>query len=209
MLIVFSWGFAQAQISNGSITLQWTAPGDDSLSGTAARYDLRYSLFPINDRNFSYANGAIGVPLPAPPGTRQKFTVYGLLPGLRYYFALKTCDEKLNWSPLSNVVAYAELTAGVDPDAPGVAFSSPIPNPAHHSARFTFALPKRAHVSIIIFDVQGRVIRPLVEDTKQPGAEFISWDLRDQFGSPVNAGVYLARAVIGETTIVRRVLVEH
>lgn len=209
MLTLFSWGIVHAQTSTGSVTLQWTAPGDDSLTGTAARYDLRYSLFPINGWSFPYANGAEGLPLPAPPGTIQRFTVYGLLPGLRYYFALKTCDEKLNWSQISNVVAYAEKTAGIDPDAPRVTFASPIPNPARNNTGFSFSLPQRAHVSVRIFDVQGRVIRPLVESTMEPGAEVVLWDLRDQFGQPVPTGVYLARAVIGATTIVRRVLVER
>ena len=208
-LLLFSWGFAHAQTSTGAVTLQWTAPGDDGMTGTAARYDLRYSLYPINGLNFAFANGVQGLPLPAPPGTLQKVTVYGLLPGLRYYFALKTSDEKLNWSDISNVLVYAQTVTGVDPDAPRVMFSSPIPNPARHSTRFTFSLPKRSHVSIRIFDIQGRVIRPLVETDREPGAEFVTWDLRDQFGQPVQAGVYLARAVIGETTIVRRVLVER
>ena len=209
MLVIFSWGSARAQSSSGAVTLQWTSPGDDSMTGTAARYDLRYSLSPINGINFAFANGVMAMPLPARPGTIQRVTVYGLLPGLRYYFALKTADENFNWSQISNVVAFAVKTAAVNSNASGVTFGAPIPNPAHLNTGFWFSLPTTRHVSVRIYDVQGRIIRPLVEDTKPPGAEFVTWDLRDQFGAKVAPGVYLARAVIGEATITRRVLVEH
>ena len=106
MLVGFLWVDASAQ-GNGSVSLQWTAPGDDSLTGTATRYDLRFSLFPINETNFVYCQGPTGLPKPTIPGVLQRVTVYGLLPGLRYYFALKTADERLNWSRISNVIAFA------------------------------------------------------------------------------------------------------
>src|SRR5215204_909542 len=32
---------------NGSIWLRWTATGDDGTTGRAARYDIRYSRYPI------------------------------------------------------------------------------------------------------------------------------------------------------------------
>ena len=102
------WGLgaatlAHAQGTNGSVTLIWTAPGDDSLTGTATRYDIRYSLFPITEDNFKYCSGPGGLPRPVGPGIVQQFTVFGLFPGLRYYFAMRTADERLNWSRLSNV----------------------------------------------------------------------------------------------------------
>ena len=36
-------GQALAQVTPNSVTLTWTAPGDDSLTGNATRYDIRYS----------------------------------------------------------------------------------------------------------------------------------------------------------------------
>ena len=57
-MLVFGLGAsaAHAQGTTGSVTLIWTAPGDDSLTGTATRYDIRYSLFPITDENFAYCS---------------------------------------------------------------------------------------------------------------------------------------------------------
>jgi len=211
-MLVFGLGAktAHAQSSDGSVTLIWTAPGDDSLTGTATRYDIRYSLFPITEASFYYCSGPSGLPRPAAPGTVQQFTVYGLFPGLRYYFAMKTADERLNWSRLSNVVAFAGNTTGVPLDGDHLAFSSPIPNPARTATAFAYDLPAAARMEVEVFDVLGRHVKLL--DGGSPhssGAGVLHWDLRDETGRTVPTGVYLARARIGDTVFTRRILVEH
>ena len=210
-MLVFGLGAtaAHAQGTTGSVTLIWTAPGDDSLTGTATRYDIRYSLFPITEENFSYCSGPAALPRPAIPGTTQQFTVYGLFPGLRYFFALKTADERLNWSKMSNVVAFAGNTVSVGPDGIHLAFSAPFPNPARSSTTFQWAAPRPTNVVVTIFDVQGRTVARLGEGDVQRSEGALTWDLRDRNGSTVPSGVYLARARIGDTEITRRVLVEH
>ena len=207
MLVGFCWADVHAQQPGGSVTLQWSAPGDDSLSGTAARYSLRYSLFPINEQNFVYCAGPGGLPRPSAPGSVQRFTVFGLLPGLRYYFALKTADERLNWSRLSNVVAFAEPAVGVDPEAPHLQFASPIPNPARSAAGFSYALPAAARLRVDICDIQGRLVRRLADISEPAGAGLLTWDLRDQSGDGVAVGVYMVRASLGGTVFTRRVIV--
>jgi hypothetical protein len=37
------------------VTLQWTAPGDDGMIGMVSRYEVRYSISPIDEGNFSSA----------------------------------------------------------------------------------------------------------------------------------------------------------
>lgn len=87
-----------------SVTLTWTAPGDDGSSGTATEYDIRYSLSPITDANWASATQVSGEPTPQPAGSQESFDVIGLSPGTTYYFAIKTADEVPNWSALSNIV---------------------------------------------------------------------------------------------------------
>lgn len=96
---------AEAQVTWNSVTLSWTAPGDDSLTGTATQYDLRYSTVSITTANFASATRWTGTPTPTASGTRQSVTVTGLNPNTTYYFALKTADEVPNWSGISNVVS--------------------------------------------------------------------------------------------------------
>lgn len=117
LLIAIAAGGAQAQSSWNSIAVSWTTPGDDSLTGLASQFDLRYSLSPINAANFASATRWTSMPTPAAPGTRQGVTVTGLAPSTTYYFAIKTADEVPNWSLISNVISRA-TTAVPDSGAP-------------------------------------------------------------------------------------------
>ncbi|MDD5688549.1 MAG: fibronectin type III domain-containing protein [Elusimicrobia bacterium] len=86
-----------------SITLSWSAPGNDGTVGTATVYDIRYYTVPITAGNWSLANQVTGEPTPQVSGTNQSYTVEGLSPNTTYYFGIKTSDEKPNWSNLSNI----------------------------------------------------------------------------------------------------------
>ncbi len=100
--------FAIANMSVASVTdtsalLSWTATGDDSLTGTAASYDFRYSSTPITAANFAAATQATGEPAPTAAGTTQTFNVRGLSRQATYYFAVRVTDDAGNISALSNV----------------------------------------------------------------------------------------------------------
>lgn len=104
-------GLAAASNSSNSITLTWTAPGDDDYNGTASQYDVRYSTSVLNDANWGSATQAINEPNPQITGAAEFFIVDNLNPGTTYYFAIKTADEVPNWSILSNIA-----TATTDPE---------------------------------------------------------------------------------------------
>jgi chitodextrinase len=89
-----------------SVTLSWTAPGDDDNTGTAALYDVRYSTAPIDAANFTSAYAALSVPTPHAAGTNESMTVTGLSQGTTYWFAIRTRDDAGNWSPISNVAQW-------------------------------------------------------------------------------------------------------
>jgi len=89
-----------------SVIVSWTAPGDDGTKGTAMMYDLRWSPNPINTNTFDQATPIDGVPQPLKSGTQQRVTVRGLTFGQTYYFAIRTADNRGNWSGLSNVVKW-------------------------------------------------------------------------------------------------------
>ncbi len=107
---------AAGNATTNSITLTWTAPGDDGNTGTASSYDVRLSLAPITEANWASATPVIGEPAPAAAGNPENLTIIGLNPATTYYFALKTSDETNNVSPLSNVPGAA--TTATPPAAP-------------------------------------------------------------------------------------------
>jgi len=104
-------GPASAVSTPTSVTLTWTAPGDDSLSGTAAMYDVRWSTAPINAGNFGAATQAAGEPTPQVSGSTETMLVSGLSPATTYWFAVRTRDDAGNWSLVSNIVQWTTPAA--------------------------------------------------------------------------------------------------
>ncbi len=115
-----------AQTTPNSVHLTWTASGDDSLTGTASQYDLRYSTAAITAANFASATQVSGLSTPGAPGASQSHTVTGLQPATTYWFAIKTADDAGNWSLLSNVISRATSAAPdiIRPAPASVAVSS-------------------------------------------------------------------------------------
>ncbi|HET9252054.1 MAG TPA: hypothetical protein VFP58_08065 [Candidatus Eisenbacteria bacterium] len=101
---------AIGQTSN-SITLVWTAPGDDGTIGRATRYDLRYSANAISGTDTtSWWNAATVVNMtgkvPSVSGALDSMAVSGLTAGVRYYAVIRAADEVPNWSRYSNVASF-------------------------------------------------------------------------------------------------------
>ena len=64
--------------TSNSVTLNWTAPGDDGTTGTASTYDIRRSTSTITAGNWASATQVTGEPNPQGAGTGQSMTVSGL-----------------------------------------------------------------------------------------------------------------------------------
>ncbi len=192
------------------VTLSWTAPGDDGRQGTAARYDLRLSVVPITEANFATSWMVSGIPTPGPAGTRQSVLVPNLVDNGTYYFALKTVDEKGNWSAMSNIVVFTAVpppTGGPGPVA-GLSFSSPQPNPARDLTKLVFELPRPGDVWVEVLDVLGRRVRLLAHEFQTSGRHEINWSLDDASAHPLPAGMYLVRArAMGEVFLRRLAIV--
>ena len=86
------------------VELQWTATGDDSLTGQITSYDLRYATFPIEDYNFNQAVYVDLIQSPSSPQTVENTFVSGLQPNTNYYFAIKAVDDNNNNSEISTTV---------------------------------------------------------------------------------------------------------
>jgi hypothetical protein len=101
-----------------SVTLSWTAPGDDGSIGTATSYEVRMSTSSIDASSWASATVVSGAPTPRAAGTLQSMVVRGLTRGTTYWFAIKTRDEANNLSNLSNVVRHDWTIDAAPPAAP-------------------------------------------------------------------------------------------
>ena len=104
--------FLGGQVLSDSIELRWTAPGDDGYTGTAVRYDLRYSHTSIADSNWNQAIPIEGLPDPLPAGSQETIVVD--VPDFSGVtcFAIKAIDDANNWSPISNIAFYSVCDGG-------------------------------------------------------------------------------------------------
>lgn len=88
--------FRVSAVSDSSVTLTWTATGDDGDSGTAATYDIRCSDLWITPEDWDEAYQISGEPSPRVAGSVEVFEVCGLTEDFTYYFALQPYDEAGN-----------------------------------------------------------------------------------------------------------------
>jgi hypothetical protein len=101
---------AVEQVNDNSMTLSWTAVGDDgSSNGPASSYQMRYSSQPLTEANklqwWAAATPVQNLPAPADPGTLQNVTITGLDIEQQYFFVLQVGDDVGNLSELSQVAS--------------------------------------------------------------------------------------------------------
>lgn len=111
--------------------------------------------------------------------------------------------------PRLNIERALQRPLAVDGAAPpaSMAFAPPSPNPARTLARFAFTLPRAGAARLEVLDAQGRHVRTLFEGDAAAGAHAESWDLRDERGGAVAAGLYFARLAHGGVAETRRFVV--
>ena len=73
------------------------------------------------------------------------------------------------------------------------------PNPFNPVTKLRYAIPKNGLVTIIIYDMLGRRVKTLVNQTQQDaGYKSVIWDATNDYGNPVSAGIYLYQIRAGE-----------
>lgn len=78
------------------------------------------------------------------------------------------------------------------------------PNPFNPSTTIGFSLEEGGLVSLLVFDVSGRLVRTLANGPLARGAHAVSWDGRDDRGQAAPAGIYLYRLTANGETTTRR-----
>lgn len=64
------------------------------------------------------------------------------------------------------------------------------PNPFNPSTSIAFEIPRDTRVQLRVFDLRGRLVRVLKDETMQAGRHVIQWKGRDESGRSVASGAY-------------------
>jgi hypothetical protein len=82
------------------------------------------------------------------------------------------------------------------------------PNPFGSNTTVRFSVPEGRHAILSVYDVEGRLVRVLLDAEVEAGETAVTWDGRDDTGAPAAPGVYYTHlAAGGETRSARIVLI--
>ena len=80
------------------------------------------------------------------------------------------------------------------------------PNPFNPTTTISYDLPEQALVTLGIYDILGKQIKTLVNQSQDAGNKTTFWNGTDNLGRQVSAGVYLYQIQAGEFTQTRKML---
>jgi len=107
----------------------------------------------------------------------------GVDPNIAYFIRREWGDRA---RPADKPVAVSEAMPH-----PAGAVLATYPNPFNPATTIRFALPEPSSVRLIVFDLNGRVVRTLVDQPMQAGMHSVVWDGQDALGRDAASGVYL------------------
>ncbi len=119
---------------------------------------------------------------------------------LRIYYVP---DSKSDPSADPEVIDLA--SASVPPIANGLGQS--YPNPFNPTTTIVYSIEERTHVTLSIYDVEGKLVRTLVNEVQDASDRYeVVWDGRNDAGRAVSSGVYFYRLIAGEFSETRKAM---
>lgn len=80
------------------------------------------------------------------------------------------------------------------------------PNPFNPKTTIGYHLPQEGHVKIQVYNVNGQLVRALVDTEQTSGFHVAEWDGLNSAGQAVSSGVYFYRMQVGEVVKQRKLL---
>ncbi len=78
--------------------------------------------------------------------------------------------------------------------------SQNFPNPFNPITTIKYQLPEESYVTLTVYDITGRQVVQLINETQSAGFKSIQWNSKDSFGQSVSAGVYIYHIQAGSFT---------
>lgn len=67
------------------------------------------------------------------------------------------------------------------------------PNPFNPETNIRFSIGKAGHIEVAVFDLQGKLVKTLIDEEMSVGQHAVSWDGTDALGQKVASGRYIYR----------------
>jgi len=188
---------ATVSSKDSSIVLKWDLNPEVDLGG----YVIYYGT---DSTNFGGTNANEG-DSPISVSQLNEFTITGLNPGVKYWFAVKAVDFSGNLSELSNKFPATPNITSIIKSGNSIpkdfSLSQNYPNPFNPSTVIRFEVPKSSFVRIELFNLLGQKVASLVSSEMSAGRYEIKFD-----ASKFSSGTYLYRMDAGGYVIVKKML---
>jgi len=184
-------GFAGDYIGNG-LNLPMAGSGKDQLVLTDNPYGKTFKVF-------YYGSAAgdtvkIGAVRSENSQKKWKFVFYGV--GLEMV-SDANCDtllmRSIRYCADSNFVTKVEDVYSLSTLPVRYYLHQNYPNPFNPNTIIKFDLPARSQVEVSIYDVNGKLVKKLINDQKEAGYHSVEWNGTDAYGRKVSSGIYFYR----------------
>jgi hypothetical protein len=176
-----------ARDEGASIKLTWDVVADEIVAG--------FRIYRSEGGGVPVALPESGVMLSAKTRT---FDDRNVRAGLWYHYALNVV--------LADGSETRSQTVEVRTGASTLTLHQNHPNPFNPETVIAFALSERSHVTLTIYDAQGKLVNILVNGVEAPGLREVSWGGFDRRGNPVSSGVYFYRLHAGSERLTKKMV---
>ena len=77
------------------------------------------------------------------------------------------------------------------------------PNPFNPNTKIEFKVPANEHVSINVYNLEGRLVKTLINQNMMSGQHVVEWNGTNQFGAKVASGMYIYQLKTNATVLNR------
>jgi hypothetical protein len=170
------------------VTLQWTTSSEINNLG----FEVQRSMDGANWSALGFVTGAGN----STAVQRYMYLDQKLPRGNRYYYRLKQIDidKRFEYSPVISVKI----------DAPeGFVLEQNYPNPSRSTTTIRFTLPRSAKVNLSLYDLSGRLVKVLINDTNDPGMHAVNLNT-----GTLPKGLYYYKLQAGEFSSVKKLVIQ-
>lgn len=112
-----------------------------------------------------------------------------------FFFEIDAQATGLSFDPGNWILKYVtQVSTGIPGDdaVTSIALSASV-NPTRSDTELAFSIPTDGHVNLAVYDVSGRLVVTLVDETVAAGVHSAVWDGKSVNGAPAASGVYFCR----------------
>jgi hypothetical protein len=177
-----------ATTKEDNVTLEWTTSSEINNLG----FEVQRSVDGANWSALGFVTGAGN----STAVQRYMYLDQKLPRGNRYYYRLKQIDidKRFEYSPIISVKV----------DAPeGFVLEQNYPNPTRSTTTIRFTLPRTVKVNLSLYDLSGRLVKVLINDTKESGIHALNLN-----AGTLAKGLYYYKLQAGDFSDVKKMVIQ-